>query len=129
MGNRQPAVVHRPRPWHLVEPRRERNHARRFRYPAPQRINHWVRIQLEGTQSNREAIGARIKLIAGELTLIDELKSGRGYQSHYGTLSHFGLGQEKKIDQVEIWWPSGKKQIFKNIPVDRVVKFTEDRTR
>ncbi|MDB4777762.1 CRTAC1 family protein [Verrucomicrobia bacterium] len=91
--------------------------------------NHWARIRLEGTQSNREAIGARIKVIAGELTLMDELRSGRGYQSHYGTLSHFGLGQEKKIDQVEVWWPSGKKQIFKNIPVDRVIKFTEGRAQ
>jgi len=91
--------------------------------------NHWVRIQLEGTQSNREAIGARIEVIAGELKLMDEVRSGRGYQSHYGTLSHFGLGKEKKIDQVEIWWPNGKKQTFKNIPVDRVIKFTEGRAR
>jgi len=87
--------------------------------------NHWIRIRLQGTRSNQEAIGASIKVTAGNHTQFDEIHSGRGYQSHYGTLSHFGLGRQSTIDYVEVRWPSGEMEIFKEIPVDKEIELIE----
>ena len=67
----------------------------------------WLDIRLIGDRSNRDAVGARVKLSAGALTLVDEVRSGRGYQSHYGSRLHFGLGHRTQIDQIKVTWPSG----------------------
>ena len=61
--------------------------------------NHWLQVRLRETRTNRDGIGARIKLVAGDLTLIDEIHSGRGYQSHYGMHPHFGLGKRTRVDR------------------------------
>ena len=87
--------------------------------------NHWVQIQLRGTKSNRDGIGARVKVVAGDLTQIDEVHSGRGYQSHYGMHPHFGLGQRKNIDRIEVRWIGGGTDVVENVAVDRVVTITE----
>ncbi len=67
----------------------------------------WVSFDLAGTKSNRMAIGARVKLIAGGVTQTDEVHSGGSYLSQNDTRLHFGMGSAKKIDKVEIHWPSG----------------------
>jgi enediyne biosynthesis protein E4 len=68
----------------------------------------WLQVRLAGTRANRDAVGARVKLFAGDLTLVDEVHSGRGYQSDYGRRLHFGLGKREKIDRVEVHWPGGR---------------------
>jgi hypothetical protein len=87
--------------------------------------NHWVQITLRGVQSNRDGVGAKIKIVAGGLTQVDEVHSGRGYQSYWGPRLHFGLGRAAVIDRIEIHWPSGKTQVFEHLPVDRFITFTE----
>lgn len=87
--------------------------------------NHWVQITLRGVQSNRDAVGAKIRIVAGGLTQVDEVHSGRGYQSYWGPRLHFGLGRAAVIDRIEIHWPSGKTQVFEHLPVDRFITFTE----
>ena len=57
---------------------------------------HWLQVGLRGVKSNRDGIGAHVKLTAGDLALLDEVHSGRGYQSHYGMRLHFGLGDRKR---------------------------------
>ncbi|UCG57760.1 MAG: CRTAC1 family protein [Phycisphaerales bacterium] len=86
---------------------------------------HWIQICLQGTKSNRDGVGARVNVVAGDLTLIDEVHSGRGYQSHYGMRLHFGLGDREKVDRIEVRWIGGGTDIFENISVDRVVVLTE----
>lgn len=49
---------------------------------------HWLQLQVRGRQANRDSVGARVKLVAGNLVLVDEIPSGRGYQSHYGSCLH-----------------------------------------
>ncbi len=71
----------------------------------------WLQVRLAGTRANRDAIGARVKLLAGDLTLVDEVHSGRGYQSDYGRRLHFGLGKREKIDRVEVHWPGGRTNV------------------
>ena len=87
--------------------------------------NHWLQLQLRGVQSNRDGVGARVKVVAGDLAQIDEVHSGRGYQSHFGSRLHFGLGPRSTVDRVEVRWPGGDVEFFENLPVDRLVVLTE----
>jgi hypothetical protein len=91
-------------------------------------MGHWLRVRLQGVKTNRDGVGARVKVIAGDLTLVDEVHSGRGYQSHFGTCLHFGLGRYKKIDRIEIHWIGGKKDVFFDIAVDQSVTLVEGKT-
>ncbi len=81
--------------------------------------NHWVSFELAGTKSNRMAIGARLKLVAGGMTQTDEIHSGGSYISQSDTRVHFGLGKATKIDSLEIRWPSGKVETLKDLEADK----------
>jgi hypothetical protein len=87
--------------------------------------NHWIQIRLQAVITNRDGVGARVKVVAGDLTQIDEVHSGRGYQSHYGNRLHFGLGKRDRIDWVEVRWIGGGVDVFRNIEVDQVLSITE----
>jgi hypothetical protein len=80
---------------------------------------HWVSLELAGTKSNRLAIGARVKVVAGGMTQTDEVRSGGSYLSQSDFRLHFGLAAAEKIDLVEIRWPSGKVDTLKNLAADR----------
>ena len=86
---------------------------------------HWLQVRLKGVKTNRDGIGASVKVVAGDLILIDEVHSGRGYQSHYGVRLYFGLGSLKKIDRVEVHWIGGNIEVIKEIPVDQCVTIVE----
>jgi hypothetical protein len=87
--------------------------------------NHWLEFQLEGTKSNRDAIGARIKLVAGGKAQYNHVAFAAGYASSSAGPVHFGLGSAKSAGLVEIRWPSGIVQTLKDVPADRVVKVKE----
>jgi enediyne biosynthesis protein E4 len=87
--------------------------------------NHWVSFELAGTKSNRMAIGARLKLVAGGTTQTDEIHSGGSYLSQNDTRVHFGLGRATKIDSLEIHWPSGAVETLKNLDVDKFYSVLE----
>ena len=87
--------------------------------------NHWIQIRLQGFKTNRDGVGARVKVVAGDLTQIDEVHSGRGYQSHYGTRLHFGLGKREKVDRIEIRWIGGSVNVMNNVKVDQVLSIVE----
>ena len=80
---------------------------------------HWVSFELAGTKSNRLAIGARLKIIAGGLTQTAEIQSGGSYLSQNDLRVHFGVNEATKIDSLEIRWPSGKVEIVKDLEVDK----------
>ena len=86
---------------------------------------HWIQVRLRGTKSNRNGVGAHVKVVAGDLTLLDEVHSGRGYQSHYGMRLHFGLGKREKVDRIEVRWIGGGVDTFKDIAVDQLLTITE----
>jgi hypothetical protein len=88
---------------------------------------HWLQVCLKGVKTNRDGIGARVKVIAGDLTLIDEVHSGRGYQSHYGSRLYFGLGDRERVDRIEVRWIGGQVDVFENIAVDKIVTLIEGR--
>lgn len=81
--------------------------------------NHWITFQLTGSKSNRAAIGARIRLTAGGMTQIEEVRSGGSYLSQNDLRPHFGLDSATKIESVEIRWPSGIIDTLKNLAADK----------
>jgi enediyne biosynthesis protein E4 len=87
--------------------------------------NHWIQIFLIGTKSNRDAVGARVKLAAGNLTLYDQKKGGMSYQSAQDPRLHFGLGDRRIVDSLEIRWPSGATTKLQNLKADQVVTVKE----
>ena len=87
--------------------------------------NHWLEILLIGTKSNRDAVGARVKVAAGDLVQYDQRKGGMSYQSAQDPRLHFGLGQHEQVDNVEIVWPSGMATRLSNIKSDQIVAVKE----
>jgi len=87
--------------------------------------NHWLQVQLRGVKTNRDGVGARVKVTASDLVQIDEVHSGRGYQSHYGTRLHFGLGKRNRVDRIEVRWVGGAIDVYQNIAADQLVVLTE----
>jgi hypothetical protein len=85
----------------------------------------WIQVRLRGTKSNRDGVGAHVKVIAGDLRLVDEVHSGRGYQSHYGMRLHFGLGNREKVDRIEVRWIGGGVDVLENISADKHVILAE----
>jgi len=88
-------------------------------------LNKWILIKLSGTSSNRDGIGARLKLTAGGKTQTAVKKSTTGYLSQNDPRMHFGLGNSEIIERIEIKWPSGKTQILENISVNQILNVIE----
>lgn len=86
----------------------------------------WLQVRLRGRRSNRDGIGARVKVVAGSLVLVDEVHSGRGYQSCHGQRLHFGLGQQQKIDRVEVRWIGGEKTSYRDIAINQFITLVEE---
>jgi len=89
--------------------------------------NHWLNVKLVGTRSNRSAIGARVAVTAGGQRQIREVLSGSSYLSQSDLRQHFGLGPTRKVDQVEVRWPSGQAEKVGPVEADQFVTIEEGR--
>ena len=90
--------------------------------------NNWILLDLEGTESNRDAIGAQVKLTSGGVTQLREQNGGIHVFAQNDQRLHFGLGQDNRIDRIEIFWPSGKRQTLRNVGVNQILRVREDGT-
>ena len=88
--------------------------------------NRWLEVQLAGVKSNRFGVGAQLTLRSGDLLVYREVKSSEGFGSTNPYRQHSGLGQRTKIDSIEIRWPSGIKQIFKDLDSNHILAIRED---
>jgi hypothetical protein len=88
---------------------------------------HWLELALVGTRSNRNAIGARVKVVSKRGAQYNHVSTASGYASSSAGPLHFGLGPDKSADVVEIRWPSGKVQRLTDVQADRVLKVEEPR--
>jgi len=86
---------------------------------------HRVLFKLEGTTSNRAAIGARVTVYAGGVARIAEVRAGGSYISQNDLRLHFGLGSETRISKVEITWPNGKREELKDLAADAIYTIVE----
>jgi hypothetical protein len=87
--------------------------------------NHWLELALQGTRSNRDAIGAKVRIQAGGQTQFNHVTSASGYASSSAGPLHFGLGTAKMVDEIEIRWPSGTTQLLRNERGDRILRIKE----
>jgi hypothetical protein len=87
--------------------------------------NHWIGFELAGTKSNRLALNARIKAVAGDLIQVDEVRSGGSYLSQNDLRIHFGLGSHERVDRVDILWPSGKTETLTGLAADHLYAVKE----
>jgi hypothetical protein len=87
--------------------------------------NHWLEIALRGTKSNRDGIGAKIRLTAGGQVQYQHVSTASGYASSSAGPVHFGLGTAKSVEQIEIHWPAGTVETLRNVQPDRVIQITE----
>ncbi len=90
--------------------------------------NNWLEFRLTGAQSNRSAIGARIRCVAGDLSQIREVQGGNGYNSMNPFTQHFGFQQRTRVDSVIVRWPSGKVDQLLGVPVNQIINLTEGST-
>jgi hypothetical protein len=93
------------------------------------RPNHWVALNLVGTRSNRDGVGCRVKVIAGNLTQFSQSCGGTSYCSSHDKRLFFGLGLNRRIDLVEVKWPSGVTDQACNLASDQVITITEAKSR
>ena len=87
--------------------------------------NNSVLIKTIGDKSNRDGIGARVKVVSGDLMQIDEVRSGASYISHNDLRLHFGLEKRTKIDLIEIRWPSGAVDKLEGVGVNKLLVVKE----
>jgi hypothetical protein len=85
----------------------------------------WVRLVLEGTRSNRSAIGAVVEITAGGRTLVRQVKGGGSYMSSNDPRLLVGLGTAAVVDRVEVRWPSGSRSTLTGLDVDRAHRVRE----
>lgn len=86
---------------------------------------HWLEIKLVGTESNRDAVGARLSLDADGRTQVREVHAGSSYLSASSLIQHFGLGEADHVDALEIRWPSGRVDRLTDLDADRQLILVE----
>ena len=87
--------------------------------------NNWITLNLVGTTSNRDGIGAIIKVTSGGKLQTNQKKSTTGYLSQNDPRLHFGLAKNEMVEKVEIRWPSGKTQLLENIKANQILTVKE----
>jgi hypothetical protein len=91
----------------------------------PTEQNAWVGFELSGRSPNREAIGAKIKLVADGKTFTRENLLTNTFATKNDPRLHFGLGKTKKIESVEVQWPDGRVEVFRGLELNRYHKLEE----
>ncbi len=87
--------------------------------------NHWTLLRLVGTVSNRSAIGARVRIVAGGVAQVQEVRGGGSYNSQNDLRVHFGLGAADRIERLEVRWPNGLEESWASLPGDRLLTLEE----
>jgi len=88
----------------------------------------WLQIRLCGVSSNRDGVGARVRVVAGDLVQTAELHSGRSYQSHFGSRLHFGLGTKRQVGRIEVRWVGGDVDVLTNVATNQTLFVSEGGT-
>ena len=87
--------------------------------------NNWLTVQLVGTKSNRDGIGTSLKLTSEGFVHVEQAKGGMSYMSASDPRIHFGLGKRRKIESLEITWPSGTVDRLTNLPINQIITVKE----
>jgi len=104
--------------------RNYRGPAQLFRNRAE--AGNWIGFELTGTASNRDAVGARVRIRAGDAQQTRVVTAGSGFLSNASRRLHFGLGDATRVDEVEITWPSGRRAVLLELEAGRSHAVTEE---
>ena len=86
----------------------------------------WIKIKLVGSKCNRTAIGARVRVVTGNHSQIDEVRSGSSVMSQSDLRLHFGLGKAQTIDVIEVKWPTSQKiERFTQVKANQILTIRE----
>jgi len=91
----------------------------------PSNRNHWIILKLVGVKSNRDGLGTKVKVTTSLGTQYNHATTAIGYNSSSDKRVHFGLGSATVADSIELRWPSGVKQVLKNVKADQILTVTE----
>ena len=91
--------------------------------------NHWIILKLVGVKSNRDGLGTKVKVTTALGTQYNQATTAMGYNSSSDKRVHFGLGSASVVDSIELKWPSGIKQVLKNVKADQILTVTESATQ
>ncbi|MCB1032348.1 MAG: CRTAC1 family protein [Acidobacteria bacterium] len=86
----------------------------------------WLSVELRGTQSNRDGVGAQVTVEAGGLHLLRQAEAGSSYASQQSSRLHFGLGEATVVDRLTVRWPSGVTETFEDLPARSRVRIVEE---
>ena len=95
--------------------------ARLYRNDTP-RLGSWLIVRAMDPALNRDAIGARVTVVAGEQVYVRTISRGFSYLSASDPRAHFGLGEASAVDTIEVWWPDGQRERFSGTPANRVIE-------
>ena len=95
--------------------------ARLYRNDTPRR-GHWLAVRALDPRLRRDALGARVTLVVGERRLTRQVATSFGYLASHSPELHFGLGEARAVDRIEIRWPDGTEEVFPGEAADRAVK-------
>jgi hypothetical protein len=84
-------------------------------------------VRLIGTDSNRDGVGAQVRLTAGGLTQVREVRAGSSYLAQNDLRQHFGLGSVGSADRLEVQWPGGRTDVLQNVPANQIITIQEGR--
>jgi len=87
--------------------------------------NNWLMVKTAGRESNRDGVGARVRVTTGDLVQIGEVNSGSSYLSQNDLRLSFGLGQRQQVDRVEVRWPSGRVDVLQDLEVNQLITVEE----
>ena len=89
--------------------------------------SNWIQLRLSGTDSSRDAVGARLTLATAAGRQSDQVTGGGSYLSAGDRRVHFGLGEASRVEEIRIRWPSGKEEVLRDVPANRILQVTEGR--
>ncbi len=89
---------------------------------------HWLQVRLRGRQNNRDGVGAIIRIRSGNNRQMRVISAGDGYASQFSRVAHFGVGKNEIIEELEVSWPNGIRQIFEGVATDQMIEIDEKRT-
>ena len=87
--------------------------------------NHFLNFKVIGTKTNRDGMGARIRVTSGGISQIREIEGGGSYMSQSDLRASFGLGTARSADKVDVIWPTGEHQVFQNVAANKFYRIEE----
>lgn len=103
----------------VIQPEQTEMSGHTLLYRNENATNNWIKVKLQGEQSNHDGYGALVKVVIGNRSWIREIQGGSSYLSNHTSLAHFGLNAFTRVDSLIVYWPGKRKEVFIDLPVNK----------